>query len=170
MVISAWSDLKSGHTRVLAFVMRKCWITNPNIRCRRSKFCYQATDGNYSLSKFRYQATDGNYSLSKFHQWATNSANAEVTKRGVVDDTDCLLPVETGWGDDELKYIEGKKTVAIEATKNQAILRGENRISPSFSFCSFNLLRINTLKELSYDVLLIYSNVYLFNFVCKSKQ
>ena len=47
---------------------------------------------------------------------------------------------------------------------------GENRISPSFSFCSFNLLRINTLKELSYDVLFIYSNVYLFNFVCKSKQ
>ena len=47
---------------------------------------------------------------------------------------------------------------------------GENRISPSFSFCSFNLLRINTLKELSYDVLFIYSNVFLFNFVCKSKQ
>ena len=92
--------------------------------------------------------------MSKFHQWATNSANAEVTKRGVVDDTDCLLPVETGWGDDELKYIEGKKTVAIEATKNQAVLRGENRIrtcEPVLPVTRFPGVPLQPLEHLSFS-------------------
>ena len=34
----------------------------------------------------------------------------------------------------------------------------------------FNLLRINTLKELSYDVLFIYSNVFILLSACKGRH